>query len=103
MYDSSSVYFGNHTWSHINVAKDKNVVKKEIETADTQLKEKNLNEPKTFVYPYGLESDYATKILVDMGYKLGFTTHSGRLLCKEKRMNLPRIRVGNAQLSAFGI
>lgn len=97
------IYFGNHTWSHrsmgANLATDKN----EITTAETQLKDHGLNQNKVFVYPYGTISSSAIGFLRDSGYALAFTTIHGRLLCRGARLTLPRLRIGNTSLSAYGL
>lgn len=97
------IYFGNHTWSHrsmgANLATDKN----EITTAETQLKDHDLNQSKVFVYPFGTISSQAVGFLRDSGYALAFTTVHGRLLCRGARLTLPRIRIGNTSLNAYGL
>jgi peptidoglycan/xylan/chitin deacetylase (PgdA/CDA1 family) len=103
MAGSGLFSFGNHTWSHRNVGGDLKVVEYEVTTADTQLTEQGLNNPKTFVYPYGIETGKAVQLLKDKGYKLAFTTVYGRTQCEKKRFDLPRIRVGNAPLSSYGL
>lgn len=103
MAGSGLISFGNHTWSHRNVGGKLDVVEYEVTTADTQLSEKGLNNPKIFVYPYGLETGQAVKLLKKLGYKLAFTTVYGRVQCEKKRFDLPRIRVGNAPLSSYGL
>jgi len=103
MKSSGLITFGNHTWSHKNVGADREVVKYEISTADGQLSEKGLGDPKTFVYPYGLENNSTEKLLDEMGYQLAFTTVPGRVMCEKRRLSLPRIRIGNASLSVFGL
>ncbi|HEX6977113.1 MAG TPA: polysaccharide deacetylase family protein [Patescibacteria group bacterium] len=100
--NSGLVYIANHTWSHHSVAVSFDVDKKEIETADTQLKEHGLNQGLVFAYPYGNYADYAISILQSLNYKLAFTTVPGSTMCKQKRFTLPRIRIGNAPLSAYG-
>lgn len=99
----AGIYFGNHTWSHrsmgANLATDKN----EIITAEAQLKDHGLNQSKVFVYPYGTISSQAVGFLRDSGYSLAFTTVHGRLLCRGARLTLPRLRIGNASLSAYGL
>lgn len=96
------ILFANHTWSHHNLLAAENVIEKEISTADTQLAEKGLNSPKVFAYPYGLSSAPAETFLTKLGYKLAFTTVPGSTLCKKLRFDLPRVRIGNADLSAYG-
>jgi peptidoglycan/xylan/chitin deacetylase (PgdA/CDA1 family) len=103
MNGSGLIYFGNHTWSHRNVGGSVTVIEYEAKTADVQLAEKGLNNAKIFAYPYGIESGRAVKILKDMGYKLAFTTVYGRTQCEKKRFDLPRVRVGNAPLSSYGL
>ena len=103
MQSSGMINFGNHTWSHLNVGKNQEIVTKEISTADKQLIDYGLNQVKTFAYPYGLQTKFAENLLSSMGYKLAFTTVPGRIMCKKQRFSLPRIRVGNSNLSNFGI
>lgn len=103
MNNSGNFYFGNHTWSHRNVGGSLSVVEYEAKTADTQLADRGLNLTKVFAYPYGIENGQAVKLLKDMGYKLAFTTVYGRTQCEKKRFDLPRIRIGNAPLSSYGL
>lgn len=103
MNNSGIINFGNHTWSHKNVGGNHDVVTKEITMADKQLADHGINAVKTFAYPYGLDTKFAEKLLADMGYKLAFTTVQGRTMCTKLRFSLPRVRVGNAPLSVFGI
>ncbi|MBI1863692.1 polysaccharide deacetylase family protein [Candidatus Woesebacteria bacterium] len=102
MANSGFIYFANHTWSHKSVSVAKDIVSKEISTADSQLSDKGLNQSKIFAYPYGNPSDFAVSFLGQSGYKLAFTTRPGSTLCKKQRFILPRVRVGNAALSAYG-
>lgn len=103
MSGSGLFTFGNHTWSHRNVGGAASVIEYEITTADTQLAEQGLNSTKIFAYPYGLETNQAVKDLKSLGYKLAFTTVYGRTQCEKKRFDLPRIRIGNAPLSSYGL
>lgn len=97
------IYFGNHTWSHRSMGANLETDKKEITTAQTQLDDHDLNVNKVFVYPYGTISPQAIGFLRDSGYNLAFTTIHGRLLCRGARLTLPRIRIGNDSLSAYGL
>ena len=99
---SFGIFFGNHTWSHKNVKQPLDVLQKEITTADTQLSERGVNSVKIFAYPYGFSSTDAEKILSSLNYSLAFTTKHGGTLCKKQRFDLPRIRIGNSSLSAYG-
>lgn len=96
------VHFGNHTWSHKSVLTQIPVMQKEIQTADNQLSEKGLNNPKIFAYPYGPENIAANNYLQTLNYKLAFTTKNGNIMCKKLRLSLPRIRVGNVSISRYG-
>lgn len=96
------ILFANHTWSHHNLMAQESVIEKEISTADTQLAERGLNNPKVFAYPYGLPNASAETFLTKLGYKLAFTTRPGSALCKKQRLELPRIRIGNTDLSFYG-
>jgi peptidoglycan/xylan/chitin deacetylase (PgdA/CDA1 family) len=97
-----SILFANHTWSHKNVKTTASDMEYEILTADTQLSDRSLNSPKTFAYPYGIDSVQAEKYLDSLGYKVAFTTASGSTLCQKQKLALPRIRIGNVPLSSYG-
>ncbi len=99
---SGLVEFANHTWSHKNVNGNREAIEKEITTADTQLSDQNQNNPKVFAYPYGADNSFIEGYLAQKGYKLAFTTRPGSILCTKQRFSLPRIRIGNSSLSAYG-
>jgi peptidoglycan/xylan/chitin deacetylase (PgdA/CDA1 family) len=103
MGNSGLVYFGNHTWSHHSSAGTLALQEKEISLANGQLAEKGQNPDKVFAYPYGVPSVGAEKILTKYGYQLAFTTVPGNIMCKGKRLTLPRTRMGNNDLSHFGL
>ncbi|MEI8067347.1 MAG: polysaccharide deacetylase family protein [Candidatus Shapirobacteria bacterium] len=98
-----SVYFANHTWSHHSSAGTKEVLDKEIGTADLQLSENGFNPEKIFAYPYGNPSLEAINVLKEKKYNIAFTTKHGNILCRGKALELSRIRVGNAPLSSYGL
>ncbi|HZZ98888.1 MAG TPA: polysaccharide deacetylase family protein [Candidatus Saccharimonadia bacterium] len=99
----SQVLVANHTWSHRAMGASQNTDTKEILTADTQLADHGMNQPKVFSYPYGTQSPTALKILLANNYTLAFTTQPGSVLCKQQRMNLPRRRIGNESLKGYGL
>lgn len=103
MQNSGLVNFGNHTWSHkqLNSAKNEDI-DREITTADIQLINHNVNNPKTFAYPYGPAGIHAEATLATNNYKLAFTTTPGKIMCKKQALYLPRTRIGNAPLLNFG-
>jgi len=96
------ILFANHTWSHKNVGVEVKTMEYEILTADTQLADHNLNSPKIFAYPYGLDTRASEKYLEELEYKAAFTTIPGSTLCKKQRFMLPRIRIGNISLASYG-
>ncbi len=99
----ANVEIVNHTWSHASMnTGDTGLIQKEITTADGQLTDHGFNQNKVFVYPYGGYSDYAISFLQSKGYTMAFTTVPGSTMCKKLRFTLPRIRIGNASLSAYG-
>ncbi|OGG12625.1 hypothetical protein A2875_05440 [Candidatus Gottesmanbacteria bacterium RIFCSPHIGHO2_01_FULL_46_14] len=97
------IYFANHTWSHKNVNNSLATNQTEIGTADTQLASRGLNQAKIFAYPYGNPSTNGEAVLSSLGYTLGFTTLPGITQCKKRRFLLPRTRIGNANLNAYGL
>jgi len=97
------IYMANHTWSHKSVTTSLSEDQREISTADTQLSQHGYNAAKVFAYPYGTSSANGTTVLSQMGYKLGFTTNPGWTQCRAQRFVLPRTRIGNAALSAYGL
>jgi peptidoglycan/xylan/chitin deacetylase (PgdA/CDA1 family) len=99
---NGSILFANHTWSHKNVGVSTSIMQYEVSTADTQLSDRNLNSPKIFSYPYGLDTGQAEKYLISLDYKAAFTTNPGGILCEKQRFALPRIRIGSTSLSSYG-
>jgi len=97
------VYIGNHTWSHHASTGSAQVLSQEIGLADKQLSESGFNNIKIFAYPYGKPSSTSEDVLKSKGYEIAFTTTHGNILCKKKSLELPRIRVGDAPLSNFGL
>jgi len=100
---SGNFYFANHTWSHRNVNASRDIDEREITTADTQLAQHGLNQAKIFAYPYGFPNNFATTVLERLGYKLAFTTYPGSVQCRGQRFTLPRLRIGNTDLSSYGL
>lgn len=55
-----------------------------------------------FCYPFGQYNDLGKKVLKENGYKLAFTTQSGRVKKGASKYELPRVRIsGNTSLSSF--
>ena len=99
---NGTILFANHTWSHKNMMTQIPIMQNEISMADTQLSDHGLNSPKIFAYPYGSDSIASENYLNSLGYKAAFTTKPGNVLCKKKRFDLPRLRIGNSSLSNYG-
>jgi peptidoglycan/xylan/chitin deacetylase (PgdA/CDA1 family) len=100
---SSGVEIVNHTWSHADLSGNSAATdEKEVMTADGQLSSHGYNLNKAFVYPYGGYNNSAINLLQSHGYTMAFTTVSGSTMCKQQRYALPRIRIGNASLAAYG-
>lgn len=99
----SGFYFGNHTWSHQNLGTTLEKIKQEVDTAKIQLANHGQDPLKVLAYPYGTISQKAVNYLRESGYQLAFTTAPGRIHCAKKRLSLPRIRIGNTALSAYGL
>jgi len=97
------VLMANHTYSHHTMRSSLSIITTEITLSEKDLKAHHLDEPQIFAYPYGENSDQSEQFLKQQDYKLGFTTKHGRYLCKGQRIILPRIRVGNAPLSMYGL
>lgn len=100
---SDLVFVANHTWSHHSMRTDISTITKEISTAQSQLEEHGFGNPRVFAFPYGAFSSLSQNYLSANNFKLAFTTVPGSILCKKKRFELPRVRIGNAPLSAYGL
>jgi peptidoglycan/xylan/chitin deacetylase (PgdA/CDA1 family) len=97
------IVFANHTWSHKSLPSGtKEIQQNEITTADVQLSEHGLNSPKTFAFPYGDYTSFGETTLKGLGYQLAFGTVPGTAMCDKQRFHLPRVRIGDVQLSYYG-
>lgn len=100
---SANIEIVNHTWSHANIAtSNTKAIQNEVATAQNELTSRGYNANKIFVYPYGTYNLYDENFLQGQGYTLAFTTTPGSILCAKQRYALPRIRIGNVPLSAYG-
>lgn len=101
---SNRVYIGNHTWSHHNLGSpDAAANKKEISTADSQITAHGLARPVVMAYPYGSFNSSSQNYLSQIGYQASFTTRPGTIQCQKNRLQLPRLRPGNIQLTSIGL
>lgn len=106
MVNSGSVFAYNHTWSHYPLAQgpvSKDVY--EITTAQTQLAQHLGKTAPILVYPYGSGQGipWVAALLKQQGFVAAFSTLYGRYQCDSNLMALPRIHIGNAPLSEYGI
>ncbi|MDZ4209954.1 MAG: polysaccharide deacetylase family protein [Candidatus Curtissbacteria bacterium] len=91
----------NHTYSHTNLgAVNQEKISFEVLTAKKQLADIGQNTT-IFGYPYGAVT--ATKFLQENDYIAALSTIQGQTQCDSFIMSLNRTRVGNSQLSAYGI
>lgn len=100
--ETDLILFANHTGSH-SLSGSYETVYQQIVGADQNLAKHGQNEPKVFAYPYGTLTGTAKKILAEQNYQLAFTTNSGMIQCAKQRLQLPRLRIGNAQLDQYGL
>lgn len=102
MAASGYVYVANHTFSHRSLQAAHDVIVQEISSAQAMLSRFSLNGAYVFAYPYGTVSGDAQRYLATNGYTLAFSTNPGRILCRQRRWDLPRVRVGNGGLPEYG-
>lgn len=94
---------GDHTLSHRGLPSITPAeVKNEIVSAKSIL-ETNLGVTvNVFAYPFGTYNNEAEQILGESGFVAAVTTHYG-LTCAKLPYEIPRVRIGNSQLSAYGL
>lgn len=100
---SGLVTIGDHTLSHVSLPSvEEAEVRNQILSAKSIL-ESNLDVTvNTFAYPYGGVNEEAEKVLAEGGFVAAVTTKRG-LSCAKLPYELPRVRVGNAPLSNYGL
>lgn len=106
MTNSGLVFAYNHTWSHYPLAAgplDKDTF--EVKTAQDQLQQHLGKASPIFVYPYGSGAGvgWVVNVLKSQGFVAAFSTFYGRYQCDSNLLSLPRIHIGNAPLSTYGI
>ncbi|MCL4384147.1 polysaccharide deacetylase family protein [Patescibacteria group bacterium] len=99
---SGLITFANHTWSHHSLKDSLPVIQKEVSLAQTQLQDHGFTE-RVFAYPYGTIGQTVINYLSSNNYEMAFTTRHGSIECQGQRFELPRIRIGNASLSSYGL
>lgn len=106
MVGSGLIFAYNHTWSHFAMAagpKEKDTY--EITTAQQQLQQNLGKASPIFVYPYGSGQTlgWVQSLLKQNGYIAAFSTLPGTYQCEGNLYALPRIHIGNAPLSSYGL
>lgn len=102
--DSGLVTILNHTWSHFSLpAGDISESREEVKTAEQTLTEHIGTIQKIFAYPYGSFDNKSIEILQSEEYIAAFTTQVSSKLCDNQMLTLPRVRIGNAPISYFGL
>jgi len=100
---SGLITIGDHTLSHKDLAAlPEEEIRSQILDAKNIL-ENNLGlKIEVFAYPYGDSNNKVTKVLQEGGFLAAVRVSRG-LACAKLPFSLPRIRIGNASLSSYGI
>jgi len=102
--NSNLVTILNHTWSHFSLpAGNVSESREEVKTAENALIEHLGTIHKFFAYPYGSFDDKSLEIMKSEEYIAAFTTQVSTQLCDDQMLALPRVRIGEAPLSYFGL
>lgn len=97
-----SIY--DHTWSHFSLPSgDMAEAREEVVSGRRALEEKLGEGEKIFAYPYGSFDSRSVEIMIAEGYTAAFTTQVSSTLCDSQMLTLPRVRIGEAPLSFFGL
>lgn len=103
MKNSGLIYFVDHTWSHYSVQNNIDKIHYEIETARSQIEGNLGQKTDLFAYPYGAFTNLEIQVLREDNFLGAFSTLPGSYQCDSFIMTLHRTRVGNAQLSYYGL
>jgi len=94
----------NHTATHAPLGLiSEQEIDAELSSSSAAFKEKLGLHNTIFVYPYGSFNDLAIQEVSKHGFSGAFSTIDGKTQCRSQIMSLPRIRIGNAPLSTYGI
>lgn len=103
MVSSGLVTAGDHTLSHPSLPPlTEEKLKDQIVSAKNIIEENLGGTVNVFSYPYGGSNGQTEKFLHEGGFVAAVTSSRG-LSCAKLPYELPRIRIGNAQLSAYGL
>lgn len=104
MAHSGLAYVGDHTWSHYAITSGSDdKIKFEIDTAKQQLQDHTGQNVNIFTYPYGAINNRAIAALRQSGIVGAFSEIPGHWQCDSFLMTLHRSRIGNANLSYYGL
>lgn len=100
--DFARIY--NHTATHAPLGYIlKNQISYELTTSSADfIRELGFDTP-IFTYPYGSYNPVAIEVLKEHGFTAAFTTDDGTTHCLSNIMQLQRKRIGNAQISMYGL
>lgn len=94
----------NHTTSHAPLGLlSKDQITAEVTKANSDLQAQLGLENTIVTYPYGSYDNEAIQTLKDIGIQAAFSTDHGKTHCTSTIMRLPRLRIGNAQMSEYGL
>lgn len=94
----------NHTTTHAPLGLlTKDQITAEVTKANSDFQAKLGLENTIVTYPYGSYDNEAMQTLKDLGIQAAFSTDHGKTHCTSTIMRLPRLRIGNAPLSEYGL
>jgi len=103
MKRSGLITIGDHTLSHKDLAAlPEEEIRSQILDAKNILENNLGGKTEVFAYPYGDSSSKVTKVLQEGGFLAAVRVSRG-LACAKLPFSLPRIRIGNASLSYYGL
>jgi peptidoglycan/xylan/chitin deacetylase (PgdA/CDA1 family) len=104
MTASGLVYVYSHTRSHWQLTKaDRKKLEQEILGAQADLKDHLGLTENILTYPYGAYNQTVLDFLEEHDYPAAFSTIKGRQSCLANILTLPRLRIGQENLSAYGL
>jgi peptidoglycan/xylan/chitin deacetylase (PgdA/CDA1 family) len=97
------IHIYNHTWSHADLGNSsRETVESEIRRAQEQLETQLGQKHPIFTYPYGSFNSVVIDVLKEQGFVAAFSTIGGTEQCESQIMELRRLHIGNAPMSAYG-
>lgn len=106
MAGSSLLEIGGHTLSHRALSENlgEEFIRNEVISAQRIIAERTGRTVKVFAYPYGTYNQTAEKILQEGGFTAAVkSSGGGSPVCSGLPYEIPRIRIGNAVLSQYGL